>query len=216
MMTTALASRAMQPKPRNAHSFSSARCQRSTLNRKACSLKSKGICARVRIICNAAPEGDAAAIEKRVPLEFLTGDDLESWKATTAIVEEETGLRPAVAEQIVTRAFGWSSQLYWRKSKIQEVPQPEQVKESLAYLKTILPKQDQLTKVIEGFPECVALGVEGEAPSLKYACEYIHKEWDMDAPVDAMILAKKPKLLGNTVDCRGTCQGMCHQCWATS
>eukprot|EP00959_Pyramimonas_sp_CCMP1952_P052964 1108168-Pyramimonas_sp.AAC.2 len=150
---------AMQPKPRNAHSFSSARCQRSTLNRKACSLKSKGICARVRIICNAAPEGDAAgtylhlrnplmftcdglwevansmtyclrvcaAIEKRVPLEFLTGDDLESWKATTAIVEEETGLRPAVAEQIVTRAFGWSSQLYWRKSKIQEVPQPEQV-----------------------------------------------------------------------------------------
>eukprot|EP00959_Pyramimonas_sp_CCMP1952_P052963 1108168-Pyramimonas_sp.AAC.1 len=57
---------------------------------------------------------------------------------------------------------------------------------------------DQLTKVIEGFPECVALGVEGEAPSLKYACEYIHKEWDMDAPVDAMILAKKPKLLGNT------------------
>jgi hypothetical protein len=40
---------------------------------------------------------------------------------------QEVGFSVEEAEEIVTRAFGWSSQLYWRKSKIQVVPQPEQV-----------------------------------------------------------------------------------------
>ena len=90
------------------------------------------------------------------------------------------------------------------------------MEESINYLKEMIPKQDQLVKVIKGFPECVAIGVEDGPPGLKYAFEYIDKEWDMQPPVSNMVIAKKPKLLGNSVDCRGTCQGMCHQCWATS
>eukprot|EP00240_Pyramimonas_obovata_P013783 CAMPEP_0118934866 /NCGR_PEP_ID=MMETSP1169-20130426/14340_1 /TAXON_ID=36882 /ORGANISM="Pyramimonas obovata, Strain CCMP722" /LENGTH=260 /DNA_ID=CAMNT_0006877815 /DNA_START=80 /DNA_END=863 /DNA_ORIENTATION=- len=207
MMTTALCTRGVQPKPRTAHSFSSTSCTPPAFNRRACSLKAKAINSRSRITCNAAPQGDAAATEKPIPTEVLTGDDLESWTATTAMVQEATGITAEEAEEVVTRAFGWGSQLYWRKSKVQEVPQTEQVEESIAYLKSMLPKQDQLVKVIKGFPECVAIGVEAGPPGLKYAFEYIDKEWDMQPPVSNMVIAKKPKLLGNSVDAEARAKG---------
>ena len=62
-----------------------------------------------------------------MPTEVLTGDDLESWTTTTTMVQEATGFTAEEADEVVTRAFGWGSQLYWRKSKVQEVPQVEQV-----------------------------------------------------------------------------------------
>jgi len=193
--------------------------QRSALSRKACSLKMKGGCARNSIVCSAAPENNAAATAKPIrgdlPADVLTGDDLSQWQATVTMVEE-VGFSVEEAEEIVTRAFGWSSQLYWRKSKIQVIPQPEQVAESIAYLKSNIAKPADFVKIVKGFPECIALAVEGGPPGLKYAVQFIKDEWDMDGVVFNMVLAKKPKLLGNSVDCKGTCAGMCHQCWATS
>jgi hypothetical protein len=91
------------------------------------------------------------------------------------------------------------------------------VTESLQYLREVMQdKQTDLAKVVTGFPECVALGVDDAPPGLKYAVEFIAEDWGIEGKAAAMTLARKPKALGCRIDCRGDCKGLCHWCWATA
>lgn len=92
-----------------------------------------------------------------------------------------------------------------------------QMEECLAYIKEMMGDKDSdVGKVVTGFPEVIALGVDDGPPGLKYAVEFIESEWYMDAKARRMTTARKPKILGCRVDCRGNCAGMCHWCWATA
>jgi hypothetical protein len=43
-----------------------------------------------------------------------------------AVLAEMSGLDADKSEELLTRAFGWGSQVYWRKEKLNEVPDPKQ------------------------------------------------------------------------------------------
>jgi hypothetical protein len=88
------------------------------------------------------------------------------------------------------------------------------VTESLQYLREVMQdKQTDLAKVVTGFPECVALGVDDAPPGLKYAVEFVAEEWGVRGNAAQRAFARKPKALGCRVDCVGECQGQCHWCW---
>ena len=57
----------------------------------------------------------------------LEGADAEHWREALHNVQA-LGFEETEAESILRKAFGWSGQGYWRKSKECEVPQPGQVK----------------------------------------------------------------------------------------
>ena len=47
------------------------------------------------------------------------------------MLAEMRGLDADKSEELLTRAFGWGSPVYWRKEKLNEVPDPKQVRASL-------------------------------------------------------------------------------------
>jgi hypothetical protein len=165
------------------------------------------------------------------PGTFLTGDELTAWTASVAVLAEMSGLDAESSETVLTRAYGWGSQMYWRKEKVEVVPDPAQVcpmthcgllcvsccsdlclltaqvAESLTYLREVMGHQQaDVQKVVTGFPECVAFAVDGPAPSLKYAVDFIALDWGLEGKAAQMTLARKPKALGCRIDCRGDCK----------
>ena len=62
-----------------------------------------------------------------VPAQTLKGDELTAWTESVAVLADMSGLDADKSEELLTRAFGWSSQVYWRKEKVNEVPDPKQV-----------------------------------------------------------------------------------------
>ena len=44
----------------------------------------------------------------------------------------------------------------------------------------------------------------------------LEKEWRMSGDVLMRAVIRKPRTLGLSVDCEGTCQGLCSKCWAVS
>eukprot|EP00238_Polyblepharides_amylifera_P012203 CAMPEP_0196598624 /NCGR_PEP_ID=MMETSP1081-20130531/94421_1 /TAXON_ID=36882 /ORGANISM="Pyramimonas amylifera, Strain CCMP720" /LENGTH=179 /DNA_ID=CAMNT_0041924337 /DNA_START=138 /DNA_END=674 /DNA_ORIENTATION=+ len=110
----------------------------------------------------------------------LNGPELASWKASLALVEDRLDVKDKEAEGLLVRAFGWGSQLYWRKQKVEAVPNPDQVLASIEYLDEVLVgNKADLTKVVKGFPECLAIEVDASPPDagLKYAIEYVKADW---------------------------------------
>jgi len=175
--------------------------------------RTAALATRRPVTCTSNPTDGAV---KADPLETLKGDDLQKWNTCVGMVEK-LGIESDQAQDIVSRAFGWGSQAYWRKEKVNEVPEPVEMEECLAYIKEMMGDKDSdVGKVVTGFPEVIALGVDDGPPGLKYAVEFIESEWYMDAKARRMTTARKPKILGCRVDCRGNCAGMCHWCWATA
>lgn len=72
--------------------------------------------------CFDLPYGGAAP-------EDLTGKEKEHWQDG---VQELMGLGmdDALAEKSLKRGFGWSSQAYWWKDKVNDVPKPGEVSDS--------------------------------------------------------------------------------------
>jgi len=172
--------------------------------------------ARRPLVCRSASANPTGAGDKLVPAQTLVGDDLEQWKACVALVEG-VGFEADKAEEILTRAFGWGSQAYWRKSKVNQVPSPAQVEESLNFIQELMEnKESDVVKVVSGFPESLAIGVEDGPPGLKYASNFIEDSWKMKGKAKTMTIARKPAVLGCQIDCRGDCAGQCHYCWATA
>lgn len=95
----------------------------------------------------------------------------------------------------------------------QSFPDKTKIDETLDYLKSIGLKDAEVVKTVKGFPEVLNLSVDER---LKPNIKYIEEEWKFKGRVMCMVVSKKPKTLGCTVDCRGNCMGECPRCWATA
>ena len=62
----------------------------------------------------------------------LQGAEADRWKQAVQAVQA-LGFEELDADNILRKAFGWSGQGYWRKSKEYEVPPPGQVLCSATY-----------------------------------------------------------------------------------
>jgi hypothetical protein len=66
-------------------------------------------------------------LEEEAAERTLEGADAERWQEALQGVQA-LGFEEVEADSILRKAFGWSGQGYWRKSKEYEVPQSGQVR----------------------------------------------------------------------------------------
>lgn len=122
----------------------------------------------------------------------------------------EIGLERPDAEKFLTRAYGWGSQAYWRKEKVEEVPDPENLQACISYLNDLGLEDADLMGVIKKFPEVLGCDVETR---LKNNVAVLENQWKMKGMVITNTLKRKPEILGFTIDCYGDCAGECNRCW---
>lgn len=123
----------------------------------------------------------------------------------------DLGLDAEETEKVLVKAFGWGSQAYWRKEKINETPDVDQVHEVLEFLSSIgiSSEADQIA-LITKFPEVLGLDVE----IMQENVTKLQKAFFLKGPALTGTLKRKPRALGVIVDCEGSCQGMCTRCFA--
>ncbi|KAK3266935.1 hypothetical protein CYMTET_24475 [Cymbomonas tetramitiformis] len=116
---------------------------------------------RGQVLSVRAADSPTEAKTKAVPAEVLSDDDLSNFNQCISRVVE-LGCTEEEATTAVERAFGWGSQLYWRGSKKNEVPDLEAVEANVQYVKEQMGKDSNFQKVLKGFPEFLALPLEDD------------------------------------------------------
>ena len=69
---------------------------------------------------------------------------------------------------------------------------------------------EDLKSLIRQFPEFLAFDL---ATRLKPNVDYLQKNFFLKGPHRIKAILRKPKALGNVIDCKGDCQGQCTRCW---
>ena len=144
----------------------------------------------------------------------LAGDAAEAWSRARTIVLA-LGLDDASADAAMGRAFGWSTQAYWRNTKVREVPDATALEERIAFLESLGVTRDDLRQIVEKTPEILGCDVE----QLTTATEYAEKNYFMKRNTRNFVkyLVRVPQALGNNLDCAAegkSCLGECNRCWA--
>lgn len=158
---------------------------------------------RSRTVCWGTPAKTMPVIER------LEGEDADKWNQCMDVLSE-IGLEKPDAEKFLTRAYGWGSQAYWRKEKVEQVPEPENVQACIGYLNELGLEGEDLLGVIKKFPEVLGCDVETR---LKANVGVLENQWKMKGMVITNTLKRKPEILGFTIDCYGDCAGECNRCW---
>ncbi|KAL3160015.1 hypothetical protein ABBQ38_010402 [Trebouxia sp. C0009 RCD-2024] len=156
------------------------------------------------MVCNATDTAD-----KPTP-ENLAGEEKERWQDGMQQLIG-LGMDDVLAEKSLKRGFGWSSQAYWWKDKVNEVPKLGEIQEKLDYLRGLGLDNEQLHQVVKQFPETVGLDLEAR---MKPNIELMGKQFFIKGKMLPKTLARKPQALGYAVDCQGDCQGDCTRCWS--
>jgi len=115
---------------------------------------------------------------------------------------------------VLTRAFAWGSQIYWRKKRAQEVPTPEAIRPTLEFLtRELAMNAAQAADVVRAFPEVLGVSLERR---VKPNVRRIETEWKLKNPRLKNSIIENPDCLGYDVDCavQGDCVGECARCWA--
>jgi hypothetical protein len=122
----------------------------------------------------------------------------EQWGVCVELLEQRCRLTPAAADTCLLRAFGWKGQGFWRQERVQNVPCPDQIAAALDFLAGLgLGEGEEQGKVVSTFPEVLGLRVEvmqGNAAVLR-------DKWSMKGNVLVNAVKRKPKVLGNIMDC---------------
>ncbi|DBA86931.1 TPA: hypothetical protein ACH3X2_000324 [Trebouxia sp. C0005] len=161
-----------------------------------------------RLVCNAT-ESTAPVIQE-AGTEDLSGEDKEQWQDGLQQLKG-LGMADDEAEKSLKRGFGWSSQAYWWKDKVREVPKPGEIKAKLDYLRELGMNNQQLHEAVKHFPETVGLDLDKR---MKPNVELMGKKFFIKGKMLPKTLARKPQALGYAVDCEGDCQGDCTRCWS--
>lgn len=154
----------------------------------------------------------AAGVSTELLGRDLGAEEVAQWQAASSFVASALGLSGQEADRLLARAFGWTSQAYWRREKVEEVPSLEVVEGALEFLRDDLNMgpEEQL-KLVKAFPELLAAGVEGR---LRPNVEVLQKQWRLQGDTLTKAVLRQPAVLGYSVDCGGDCVGECNRCWA--
>jgi len=72
-------------------------------------------------------------------------------------------------------------------------------------------EQESLIDLIKGFPEILACDLESR---IRPNMEYLEKSFFLKGKHRIKAILRKPKILGNIIDCEGDCKGECSRCWS--
>jgi len=144
----------------------------------------------------------------------LQADDAIEWASVKAVVME-LGMDEEAAEKAMGRAFGWTTQAYWRNTKVEEVPKMDEMEARIEYLNSIGLTTEKLCKVVNKCPEILGC----DLAQLQGATEHIEKNFFMKRNTNnfSNYLVRVPQALGNNIDCAAegvNCLGECNRCWA--
>mmetsp|Transcript_15235 Transcript_15235/g.45987 ORF Transcript_15235/g.45987 Transcript_15235/m.45987 type:complete len:247 (+) Transcript_15235:242-982(+) len=190
------------------------RCTTASMQRPASALSCRPLhlarnqpASHARCVAAAAA---AATAEDAPVLERLQGEDAERWQAALDEVQR-VGFSSEEAAQVLERAFGWRSQVFWRGIKKEEIPDPAQVAATLAFLREDIGLKDaDIQAAIKKFPEGLASDVEDR---LKPNMQVLEKQFYIPKKNLGATVKRQPKALGFNYDCEGSCEGECHRCW---
>lgn len=142
-----------------------------------------------------------------------TSRDTSAWKESKAeIMERVSDCNEEDADMWLQDGYGWSrkSKRFWRKSRSQAEPIPQDVAQVLDWLQTRnLAKKAWVSK----FPTIMGLTIKDLEDAQKTAPSYLKKD-----DVFLKAISANPQLLGNNFDCLAeheSCQGFCSRCWNT-
>ncbi|GLC47467.1 hypothetical protein PLESTB_000133700 [Pleodorina starrii] len=142
----------------------------------------------------------------------LTADEEATWKASGDALSGALGLSSEESGRVLARAFGWTTQAFWRREKVEELPMPGQVVGALGVLQQDLGlSSEEAAKVVRLFPEVLACDVEGR---LRTNIAQLKSQWRLQGPTLAKAVLRQPAVLGYSLDCGGDCIGECNRCWA--
>jgi len=114
--------------------------------------------------------------------------------------------------KILSRAFGWTSQAYWRGQRTRSNPSLDAIQNALKVFTHELQLQpNDIRSVLRKFPEAMALDEDGT--QLRDNQRYMKDTLRMDAERVRKSVIAQPQALGYNFDCGGDCQGECVRCW---
>jgi hypothetical protein len=146
-----------------------------------------------------------------IVVEELPAETAEAWKQCTSELNSLLKFDAQQADTVITKAFGWGSQGYWRQEKVAATPTVAQIEAALALLVSIgiESPQDQAA-IVKKFPEVLGLDVE----LMQENVVKLQNAYFLKGKALAAAVKRKPRVLGSTVDCEGSCQGFCTRCFA--
>ncbi|KAL4421621.1 hypothetical protein ABPG75_010912 [Micractinium tetrahymenae] len=157
----------------------------------------------------AAAQAAAAALPEEAA--ELSAEAHQQWAQCLALLQERCGLEGEAANAALLKAFGWKGQGFWRQERVKETPNPAQVTSALDFLAGLgLAEAADLQKLVQVFPEALGLRVEVMADNV----QVLKDKWSMKGTVLLNAVKRKPRVLGNCIDCEGNCAGLCTRCWA--
>ncbi|KAG2448931.1 hypothetical protein HYH02_006279 [Chlamydomonas schloesseri] len=142
----------------------------------------------------------------------LTEAESRQWQESVAALDSVLGFGADECSRLLARAFGWTTQAFWRREKVQELPSPDQVCEALAFLAADLGMStEEQVKTVQAFPEVLACDTETR---LRVNVGQLQKQWRLQGATLTKAVLRQPQVLGYSVDCSGDCIGECNRCWA--
>ncbi len=133
----------LAPRPRRRFSQSPARLVCNATESIApgeYALSTFGSCSEAELKAGVEDAVLGAAVIQEAGTEDLTGEDKEQWQDGLQQLQG-LGMADDEAEKSLKRGFGWSSQAYWWKDKVKEVPKPGEVCKTIFLCSHRVPKQ---------------------------------------------------------------------------
>ncbi|GLI63276.1 hypothetical protein VaNZ11_006181 [Volvox africanus] len=142
----------------------------------------------------------------------LNQEEESTWKASCDVLVRSLDLGADESSRLVARAFGWTTQAFWRQEKVEELPTPTQVENALEVLRIDLAMtSEEAARVVRVFPELLACDVEGR---LRANIAQLGSQWRLKGPTLTKAVIRQPAVLSYSLDCGGDCIGECNRCWA--
>eukprot|EP00198_Chlamydomonas_reinhardtii_P000984 XP_001690319.1 predicted protein [Chlamydomonas reinhardtii] len=163
----------------------------------------------------ASSRGAVVARSASVSVELLgrelTEAEAQQWQESVEALDGVLGFGADECSRLLARAFGWTTQAFWRREKVEELPSPDQVCEALAFLAADLGMStEEQVKTVKAFPELLACDAETR---LRANTAQLQKQWRMQGATLTKAVLRQPQVLGYSVDCSGDCIGECNRCW---
>lgn len=146
------------------------------------------------------------------PNQTLSSQQLEEWSQISSLLMSiDSSIEKIQADKLVSRAFGWGTQKFWRGDVKHEPPSLEQAQASIHFLRNTLELDDSsIAAIFKKLPEVLRLPlsrmnanidlIQSNYPSLKGTM--------LQNSVKA-----NPSVLGYDFDCEGDCKSECARCW---
>lgn len=130
--------------------------------------------------------------------------------ATDTLTAAVPQLDAEVAHAAIARAFGWSSQKFWRGRVKKAVPDPAVVSAALAELTALGLDDARVTTLLARFPEVLAVG----EVRIRHNLQFITRSYPaLTGPRLMNAVVENPAVLGYDFDCEGDCKSECARCW---